>query len=244
MRIYLGYNCAPPTDSSYGWMPIPTTLQAPGPIIIEERAGIYRGPYSGSVGALKYSGLCTIGSFSYSYSRLPKGLVIGRYCSISDGLNFLDSHHPTTTLTTSAMTFRPHNKLWADIISENGRKSDRSWSIHNHKKFPIIGNDVWIAKNVTLSMGITVGDGAIIAANSVVTKDVPPYAIVGGNPAQIIKYRAPDEVRDRLQATAWWNLCPSYITSVMTLPIEKCVDEIERSQVEIERFCPRTIILG
>ena len=66
-------------------------------------------------------------------------------------------------------------------------------------------NDVWIGQNVTLSTGITIGNGAIVAANSVVTKSVPDYAIVGGNPAKIIKYRFSDYQREELLKTEWWK---------------------------------------
>lgn len=71
--------------------------------------------------------------------------------------------------------------------------------------FPIIGNDVWIGANAIILQGVTIGDGAIIAAGAVVTKDVPPYAIVGGVPAKVIKYRFSDEVILKLLQIKWWD---------------------------------------
>jgi virginiamycin A acetyltransferase len=69
----------------------------------------------------------------------------------------------------------------------------------------IIGNDVWVGYKATIMSGVTIGDGAIIAAHSVVTKDVEPYAIVGGNPAKLIKKRFSEERIQQLLEMAWWN---------------------------------------
>src|SRR6185312_6866720 len=70
---------------------------------------------------------------------------------------------------------------------------------------PVIGNDVWIGQDVSLNRGVTIGDGAVVAGFSVVTRDVPPYAIVGGNPAKIIKYRFPEETINALLESRWWD---------------------------------------
>ena len=75
----------------------------------------------------------------------------------------------------------------------------------NRKRQIIIGNDVTIGANVTIMGGATIGNGAVIGANSLVTKDIPPYAIVGGNPAKIIKYRFEDEIIEKLNEIKWWN---------------------------------------
>ena len=75
----------------------------------------------------------------------------------------------------------------------------------NRKRQIIIGNDVTIGANVTIMGGVTIGNGAVVGANSLVTKDVPPYAIVGGNPAKIIKYRFDDDVVIKLNEIKWWN---------------------------------------
>lgn len=80
----------------------------------------------------------------------------------------------------------------------------------NHASFCrgdiIIGNDVWIGANVTIMDGVTIGDGAVVAAGSIVIKDVPQYAIVGGNPAKIINYRFPKEQRKALAEIKWWDI--------------------------------------
>jgi acetyltransferase-like isoleucine patch superfamily enzyme len=74
------------------------------------------------------------------------------------------------------------------------------------KKVPTIGNDVWIGMNVMILSGVSIGDGAIVAANTVVTKDVPPYAIVAGNPGRIKKYRFSQDIIDELLRYPWWAL--------------------------------------
>ncbi|ENF3824570.1 CatB-related O-acetyltransferase [Escherichia coli] len=85
---------------------------------------------------------------------------------------------------------------------------ERSWTLKpfiTKPENPIIGNDVWIGNDVVLKGGIAIGDGAVIAANSVVTKDVPPYAIVAGVPAKIIRFRFDSNVIDELLRIKWWN---------------------------------------
>lgn len=77
----------------------------------------------------------------------------------------------------------------------------------------LIGNDVWIGDGVTILGGVRIGDGAVVAAEAVVTKDVPPYAIVGGNPARVIKYRFPRDVIEKLERIAWWNWSSEKIAS-------------------------------
>ena len=76
-----------------------------------------------------------------------------------------------------------------------------------------IGNDVWIGANAMILGGITIGDGAIIGAGAVVTKDIPPYAIVGGIPARIIRYRFPNDVINALLSSQWWNLSENILKS-------------------------------
>jgi virginiamycin A acetyltransferase len=243
-RILLAHNSGPPTDTRYGWMTLPSEINVLHPVSIEERTGLYGGDYRASIGAPNSHGFCTFGAFSYSYSRLPSGLVVGRYCSISSGLTFLDSHHQTHLLTTSAMTFRPHNNLWRDVIEAAGNPQDRTWHITNRKPFPSIGNDVWIGRDVTLTMGITIGDGAVIAANSVVTKDVPPYSIVGGNPATVLRSRFPHDIGLRLQISKWWNFDPLFVAQAAPLPVEAALERIERSNSGVEPFQPRVLVLS
>jgi len=89
-----------------------------------------------------------------------------------------------------------------------------------------IGNDVWIANGVFIRPGISIGHGAVVAAKSVVTRDVPPYAIVGGNPAKIIRYRFPTEIVERLLALEWWKYAEWDLTGIQFHDTEKAIETI------------------
>ena len=140
--------------------------------------------------------LGSMGSFSYTFSNFGYGTEIGRYCSLAAGISIMGAHHYTDWISTS-----PHfyNNTFHDLHELD--TSDR----FRRKRCISIGNDVWIGANVVLKAEINIGDGAIIASNSLVTKDVPPFAIVGGNPARVIKMRFADEIIEEIQKTPWWN---------------------------------------
>lgn len=124
----------------------------------------------------------------------------GKYCSIALFLKILGYDHAIISAPKSVTTF-PFDAWWGlpsfpDQVNSGGYKT---------KSAITIGNDVWIGQSVSLRPGITIGDGAIIGARSVVMKDIPPYAIVGGNPVKHIRYRYPQEQVDKLLAIRWWD---------------------------------------
>lgn len=127
-----------------------------------------------------------------SNGELPT-IKIGKYCSIATNCSFILSNHLSNRFTTS-----PINKS----IFPHGKGNTSSYS----KDDIVICNDVWIGANCSIIDGITIGNGAIIAAGSVVTKSVEPYSIVGGNPAKHIKYRLPEDIIKRIEATNFWEL--------------------------------------
>ena len=123
-------------------------------------------------------------------------LIIGRYTSIADEVTILlGGNHHTDWIST--YPFPALSEYWPEGSSIQGHP----WT----KGDIVIGHDVWVGNGATIVSGVTVGDGAVIAARSVVTKDIPPYAIVGGNPAKIIKMRFPEEVVDTLREIQWWD---------------------------------------
>lgn len=114
------------------------------------------------------------------------------------------------------------------------------------KKFPVIGHDVWVARDVTLAMGITIGNGAVVAARAVVTKDVPPYAVVAGNPARIVKFRFDFQTCHELNRLRWWEYDPKRIVEIGFDDIPAFCEALEK-QIEsgsIDKFRPRTFDFG
>jgi virginiamycin A acetyltransferase len=245
-RILLKYNAPPPVAGSYGWLKRGDRLLLRGaPLRLEERCGLYGGPYKPLVGGHKGSGLCTIGSFSYSYSALPEGMVVGRYCSISSGLRVLDSTHPTGVLTTSAITFRPKNKLFEGLATERLAQFAADFDVDGGKGMPVIEHDVWIGANVTLAMGVRIGTGAIVASNAVVTADVPPYAVFAGNPGAVKKLRFAQSLVQDLLASRWWDADPRFLFDLdFTQPDAVCRrlaiegDELPRFEPDVLELAP------
>ena len=148
--------------------------------------------------------LFPIGAFSYSWSNLPLSLSLGRYCSIASNVGVLGARHPHEWTSTSSFTYDHKFVIFARHAAERRRK----YAVSRRPNFESrirIGHDVWIGADVTLKPGISIGTGAVTAAGSVVVKDVPPYTIVGGNPAKPIKARFEDKLIERLLRSEWWK---------------------------------------
>jgi acetyltransferase-like isoleucine patch superfamily enzyme len=140
-----------------------------------------------------YVGEWTYGSPAVEGYRGNESLKIGKFCSISTDVTlFVGGEHRWDWVTTYP---------FPDVC-----RDARFFKGHANSKGPIvIGNDVWIAHKVIILSGVTVGDGAVVAAGSVVTKDVPPYTIVAGNPARLIKLRFSEEQIKALLDIRWWD---------------------------------------
>lgn len=134
----------------------------------------------------------------YHYPINGDTLRIGKFCSIACGAKFLFASANHTQTSVSTYPFPIFFEEWdldiGDVTS--------AW---DHKGDIVIGNDVWIGYEAVIMAGVTIGDGAIIGARAVVTKDVPPYTIVGGVPARDIRRRFSDDVIARLLELKWWD---------------------------------------
>jgi acetyltransferase-like isoleucine patch superfamily enzyme len=154
-----------------------------------------------------------IGDFTYGRPkvRFPESgakLVIGKYGSIADNVQILlGGNHRLDFVTT--YPFGAMTGVW----SEAAGRTDFSLSKGN----VIIGHDVWLGSGCLIMSGVTIGNGAVVAAHAVITKDVPPYAVVGGNPAKVIRHRFDETTIACLNASQWWDLPRERIVELIPL---------------------------
>ena len=151
---------------------------------------------------------------------------IGNYCSLAKGIKFyVDGNHRYDHASTFPFYELGHT---LDIKNKN------CWG----KGAPRVKNDVWIGNDAVIMSGVTLENGCIVGANSVVTKDVPAYAIVAGNPAKIVKYRFEEPVREALLETEWWDF-PQDMVLKQLVPyqhdVEKFVEEAKLIKMELLR---------
>jgi acetyltransferase-like isoleucine patch superfamily enzyme len=152
-----------------------------------------------------------VGDYSYGRPNIltwgeGRKVFIGRYCSFAAGVTvFLGGNHRPDWVTT--YPFSAITDTWPEGAGIEG---------HPQSNGDVrIENDVWLGTNSTIMSGVTVGNGAVIAACSVVTKNVPPYAIVGGNPARLIRYRFEEETIKRLLEVSWWDWPEARVRSLI-----------------------------
>jgi acetyltransferase-like isoleucine patch superfamily enzyme len=153
-----------------------------------------------------------VGRFTYGLEGLSvrewgegASLTIGAFCSIAEGAQiFLGGNHRADWITTY-----PFGHIYQEHLGANAPAG------HPSTNGPVvIGNCVWIGANATIMSGVSISDGAIIAANATVTRDVGPYEIVGGNPAKLIRKRFEDTIIEKLLELAWWNLSAEQVQEI------------------------------
>ncbi|MGO4437948.1 xenobiotic acyltransferase family protein [Rhizobium sp. RAF56] len=165
-------------------------------------------------------GGCKIGSFLFLNFRsvIYPNVTIGRFCSIARNCEVGVARHPTQYLSTHS--FQYNSVLFPDFPGYSEKKYC-TWRAHPETT---IGSDVWLGAQVIVVAGAKIGHGAVVAANAVVTKDVPPYAVVGGTPAKLIRYRFSEDVIEGLLETKWWDLPYSEIKSLPFDDPTACVE--------------------
>lgn len=150
-------------------------------------------------------------------------IEIGNYCSFAHGAKImLGGEHRTDWATT--YPFSAIDRRYSRFEGHPKSKGDVS-----------IGNDVWVAREALILSGVTIGDGAVVGARAVVSRDVPPYTIVAGNPAVEIRLRFPPEIVERLRAIAWWNWPQARIDAAMAFllspDIQAFLDAVESGSI-------------
>lgn len=161
---------------------------------------------------------------THHYEWYNDKVIVGKFCQIAAGVNFImngANHQMDCVSTFPFYIFDGFNQKIPDV------------SQFRFKGDTVIANDVWIGENVTILPGVNIGDGAIIAANSVVGSDIPPYTIYGGNPAECIRKRFDDELIGILEKLQWWNLPIDTISSIIPVLSNNNLEQVKEKLLEI-----------
>jgi len=167
-------------------------------------------------------GQFVIGAYTYGRPkvRFPESgarLVIGRYGSIADGVEILlGGNHRLDWATTYPFPALP--ELWPETAGKTGHDTTRG--------DVVIGHDVWLGSQCMVMSGVTIGHGAVVAARAVVTRDVPPYAIVAGNPARVVRLRFDETRIASLLETTWWTRPRTEVASLIPLLLSERIDDM------------------
>jgi phosphonate metabolism protein (transferase hexapeptide repeat family) len=168
----------------------------------------------------------SVGDFSY-FERHAEAIytTIGKFCSIAANSRINALEHPIERITQHKLSYRPNEYFrWLGV--------DAAFRARRQAKAVGIGNDVWIGHGAVIMPGISIGNGAIVGANAVVTRDVPAYAIVAGVPAKPLRMRFPSEIAARIESLAWWDWPPEKLAKAVpdmqALPIEDFLDRWEQ----------------
>lgn len=181
--------------------------------------------------------LLEVGAFSYINGRGRfTNVRIGRYCSIAESVAAGYPEHPIDWLSTTPMQYmRPE---WSSVVGD--------WKRVQHKttKETVIGHDVWVGAGVFIRTGIKIGTGAIIGAHAVVTKDVPPYSVVVGNPGRVIRTRVPADLVEPLLDSRWWEFSPVQLSGCPFWDPRASLEFINRLRLDgVQPYQPRKLVI-
>ncbi len=191
-----------------------------------------------------------IGAFSYAVSGFYSGVTIGRYTSIGENVQMGRASHPLTWVSTSPF-FYLREKIFevgegfssAPLYHAYGAP-DWQNAVSTQFKPISIGNDVYIGHGAMVMPGVTIGDGAVVAAMAVVTKNVPPYAIVGGNPARIIRMRHDPIIAAQLLFIRWWDYAPWQLQEVDFANPAAAIEGLKRVAESAPIYAPEPVVIA
>jgi virginiamycin A acetyltransferase len=185
----------------------------------------------------------TLGAFSYAVSGYYFGAIIGRYTSIGEDVQVGRGSHPVAWASTSPVFYQKHNDVLGLEIPEAA--DFKFFAPYIAPEITQIGSDVYIGHGAFIMQGVKIGNGAVVGAQSVVTRDVPDYAVVAGCPAQIKKYRFGDELIDRMHKSAWWNYAFWDLPGAPVADPERFLDLVESKKASgIDKYAPALVRLN
>lgn len=158
----------------------------------------------------------------FNYPEFGDKLIIGKFCQIASGTKFIMGPANHRTSSVSTYPFNVFGGAWS-------KRTPPHMSQLPFKGDTVIGNDVWIGRESVIMPGIKIGDGAIVGAYSVVTKDVPPYHVVSGNPARPIKKRFHNSLIELLLELKWWDFAPEKLAEFLPLLCDPDLENVEQS---------------
>ena len=158
----------------------------------------------------------------FNYPEFGDRLIIGKFCAIASGVRFImgPANHRIRSVTT--YPFHVFGGAWAERTPPHMDQLPR-------KGDTVIGNDVWIGRESVILPGVKIGDGAIVAACSVVSRDIPPYAVFGGNPARLVKMRFDQELIGLLLRFHWWDLDGEELAELLPLLCDPDLEKVRRA---------------
>ena len=162
----------------------------------------------------------------FNYPEFGDKLIIGKFCSIASGTKFImgPANHRISSVTT--YPFNVFGSVWSE-------RTPPHLSQLPFKGDTVIGNDVWIGRESVIMPGVKIGDGAMVAAYSIVAKDIPPYSVFGGNPARFIKKRFDDDLIELLLRLKWWDLPDEELADILPL---LCSPDLDAVKAELRRM--------
>jgi acetyltransferase-like isoleucine patch superfamily enzyme len=184
-----------------------------------------------------------VGAFTGIFGGIIGSTRIGRYCSFAPACIIAQDEHPIDWLSSSMLQYVDDVHGWRSHIEAEGGRFAAPLRRFSSNRPVEIGNDVWLGYGVFIRGGVRICDGAIVAANSVVVKDVPAYTIVGGNPARPIRPRFPAAIVERLLALRWWNYEVHRLAALDFSDIEGALGVIEDAVAAgtLTSMAPRTL---
>lgn len=194
-------------------------------------------------------GRIALGSFSYAVNGYYNDVTIGRYVSIGEAVQMGRGDHSIAWMSTSPFFYLPHR------VFDVGSEFEGAAALHAYRpdltdrepfvqgRTIVIENDIWIGHGAYIRQGVRIGTGAIVGAHAVVTRDVPPYAVVAGNPARVVRYRFDEALIARLLASQWWTLAPWQLAGLDVSRPAVSIAALEARVASEEPYRPRVVWL-